>query len=1432
MSWLFSGKRRLGQQALELARLLEQDDVAAATALYEAELAAHAAELDRPLLAAYHARRWWSDRHDKDLQAVRQLADGEPENSPVRRTWQVLQQCHRAQALARALEQGDPDLFRSTVPGGIGGDAVPLERVGLAALEVCRLEASAGGADERPAAAQKVLWLLPTNHPAHQAAPAAAAHLVVWALGVLDRRDRLLGQEALIGALPAALRGTARLAAAFDRAHHALSREQPREAVQAVDSVARHVPAEAYRAAVLAVGLRTLSGKGPRAALAWFEHQRQHLAESAPEAWRQTLMLALVVANFKAGRYPQGRAVLGELNKQLTAGGSPAAGSAAEGLLGACYHLAVLSRLVGTREWAGPTEGGMDRDWAVKNRALWGPLRDQLVPLIDRLGRFSTDLAWRAPLLRGLLAYVEPGRPFDEEQVRQFAVAVERVELQGGETARTRLKQIEGSLAARAKATDEAVGLLRARDVARLRELKTAVLDPLGDALPPLVRAAVYVALWQDDSRYDPLPDLRRIVAQPPDDASVRRCIDLVQAAGDIHQICDECTARAPSNRSLPPLAPLATFGAPTARAAALAAALAHLRRGDLAAARAALPEPGEAASPAAVLAVRFRLAWGEADVETCRTLAAGPDRPLPAQHPSADAALLVRALLAALEEGRAGDAWSLLQQRAGDLESSRLPGVIVNLVVWLIERGKPQLAHALLQLLRGQGADPRAAKPGLKHLGWVCSGLAALVAARLGQYSACGEAVGQFLALSAPPRSVFGDADAARRLQGWLGLFKLLAELAQTARTADDLKARWPATRRALEFQTKGLRRQPMLAPYADLVAGLLAFLEADSPVDDTTLAQLGGARQRLTLGSGAAFVEQAIGRLQWRRRILGEFWQALRGGDLKQGRTIYQQELLPAFGARMPHAIGLGAILLDWDAGEPVEALLGRLDLLEQQAPELSRELIERVRRYVNDGEQIRRLIRLLREKHYDELMEAARRAKWADLPDGAMPVPVAITLMYACFKTRQVDEALHMGSAIGQQSNLAGWVRDCGSLLLGYVLFDQGKYPEAAEAFEKTSTSEVLGHDADRYWAAAQFSQGLQLLAVDQKEKAFDAFARSLGKRGAAATNVNLAPLFVHFGLQSIEARNGNRARHAFQLMGQGLQGASSPEAVFHLLLADLGQLLCQALMDEDVAEVGGDRFLALLPRLGGTGDAFPAETRRVMERSVRILAICQELRRERRLEPRRRKKHAQMHDFLRDQAARLRELHGEADPHDPVLLTLEGTADLLLRGRGKAESLGVLEQALRLGVQSQRLAALLDSHRKQIEAARKEKGTALDLFDTYLLAGAVPAGLRSQLVRGDDLGTLYRLNRTYAPDDVLADEAPSPTQTLIDRLKHLLKFVGSDGFRDDPALRALVREAEGLMPRMTELENNLLSVEQQILAVLARRLRAASLDQDHT
>ncbi|HYX40692.1 MAG TPA: hypothetical protein VE821_03285, partial [Pyrinomonadaceae bacterium] len=122
-----------------------------------------------------------------------------------------------------------------------------------------------------------------------------------------------------------------------------------------------------------------------------------------------------------------------------------------------------------------------------------------------------------------------------------------------------------------------------------------------------------------------------------------------------------------------------------------------------------------------------------------------------------------------------------------------------------------------------------------------------------------------------------------------------------------------------------------------------------------------------------------------------------------------------------------------------------------------------------------------------------------------------------------------------------------------------------------------------------------------------------------------------------------------------------------------------------------------------------------------------------------------------------------------------------------------------------------------------------GTAvLDLFDRYLANGAIPLDLRNNLVRRDNLAELYRLNRSYAPADVLTDEVQQGVKALRQRLEHLREFIGSEQFKDDDRLQQFNDDLQDVIAQLDEVEHQAQTCEREIMSLLAAKLRAQAVN----
>lgn len=1447
-------RRHLNRQGAAFWRLLKTGHAASALELYEAELAPHKELLSLALRAAFHLQRWLALRREEDAEALLLLATGAPPGSGVAAACQTLQRLRRQSDLARALATRGAEPLPPPVPADGDKTAAALEAVAAAAAEAVSLARAGGDGAARREVARRLLPLPPSGTlDGVAAAERARAHLTLWAASVLGSYEVAAGDPSLFEHFDPGERAGLREAVVYGRARELLRAGQAAEAARVFRACGPLTSAEKERELMLVVGLDALRADAAGAAADWFARLLA-LQPDAPRPWRERATLALGLALLADGKYSAAREALAGLDAQPPGDRSD---DSRDDVRAQADLLSALSLLVAARHWEtpraadDPEAGEHDREVRVQNAAIWRVLRAQLDPIVERLARGAPEAARPGHLLRGLVAYVDRNDTLVPQQLAQFAAAVEAA---GGDAARMHLNNIEGALAARAQATEEAVRLVRRKDYRRLRELKETVLESLGDAIPSPVRAAVYLTLGQDGTGYDPLPDLQRL-PRGGDDALIGRAIAQAQVARTLDQLGEECR-RLDSSRALPPLAPLSEFDDGVARRAALAAVAVQLRRGNVAGARENMPAESHEQDRESHLYARLYLAWLEGDVATCRELHddGGASHPLVSRHPNFAAVLAAWSVIHALEANRANEAWRQLAELGGDATTPRTATLLTSLVVWLVERRRPEPARALLQCIRLElFPDPANAPKELEHLQWVSLALSAAVAAQAGQYSACAETVQQLLTLRVPRRTVFGPEGATRRVLDWLRLFQLEAELGLTAATEADLDARWRSAQRALAAQLQAAERDSAARPYLFLIGGLVAHLSPDAVADEETIDRLRQAQQALDLGARAGFIEAVIGQLSWRKRVLEEFWQSLRAGDFKRARAIYLEELLPAFSERVPHDLQLGMLMATWGAGDASPAdLLHRLGVLEQEAPELSRELFADLRGHIRDGERVLRLVEHLRHQQLDEATALIEQTQWFDYQPGMMPVPVAVTLLYSYYKTKRGEDAALMGYQISRASNLAPWVQDYGSLILGYVLFDSERFARveagpgeppaagedlyAAEVFAQATHAVILGHDLERYEAAAHFNKGLQLLKAEQREKAFNEFALAL-ERHDGGRGADLAPLFIHFALQSLENRDGSRARASFRLLSQSLEeSAGNPQAALYKLLADMGAALCNALMTGGGEEVaGGEGFLRLLEPLADLSRPPAAGERqalrlRVLELNLHLMAICQELRKESARGRASERQRAALYKFLGKEIESVERLRGEDTPHHPALLAVKGARELLRKGGGNAplpkEAVEWLEGATRLGASAPKLVKLLDEQQRLLKDSRKATTAALDLFDVYLANGSIPHEVRNGLARRDDLAELYRLNRSYTPRDIIADDTLSGVHALKQRVEHLLKYVEGQG-GDDLQMKGFRKEIEGLAQSVADAERQVLSVEQKVMAYVADKLRAQSL-----
>jgi hypothetical protein len=298
-----------------------------------------------------------------------------------------------------------------------------------------------------------------------------------------------------------------------------------------------------------------------------------------------------------------------------------------------------------------------------------------------------------------------------------------------------------------------------------------------------------------------------------------------------------------------------------------------------------------------------------------------------------------------------------------------------------------------------------------------------------------------------------------------------------------------------------------------------------------------------------------------------------------------------------------------------------------------------------------------------------------------------------------------------------------------------------------------------------------------------------------------------------------------------MGESLKDVpDTHDSLLYKLLADMGRLICEVLKGERM-EMNGDGFLDLLGRIEGVDD-LPFTTARdevinirpFIERDLRLLAICQELRRAAAEARGGRRQLTQLHKFLSEQIEKLEELLGEGAQRDPTLLVLKGVSALRLQAKPDVKNaLDLVDQALRLGVESQGLVALREKQQNSLKEAKAAGTAALDLFDIYLADGSIPQEVRANFIRGDNLAELYRLNRNYAPADIMTDEVKLGVKALRQRLEHLGKYIASEQFNGDSRLGELKVELQDVISKLDGIEKDAQSCELEVMSLLADKLR---------
>jgi len=1419
-------KLRLNMGIKKFCLFVDENQDELAFQIYDSKLLPLDAFLPNSIKALYYLTKWKSTGENRYINNIKAL----PHDSNIRKILESIQAENDQLCLVKAVKKGEP-LQDQMMLNRLEAQDAPLIRLGLAMLStICTDHPDSDTPLDQQM--KNLLTILPTHHQLPEITRKVRNRLwayVAWNLGkyenVLDNEHALEDQgfshPEQFKKVLSHLQGV-----------EAIKKGDIKTAIQKFDALWGEFDEKQNIEMSIVWGFMFFETDDPEKSVAWlsFILNRNQPAQSA--RGNNTLELALAIAMMRCSKTHQALLRLENLSKALSEETTQEAPlyldpSNSVSLLSQICYLRAIAGFKNTLDWPVPNfdDAQENQKIILQNKALWKDARALIFDSISFFQKNKADDSWKGFLLEGFLAFVERGTVMNIEQVRAFSSAVEYIQSRKG---RQRLKTIEGALITRANAVEEAQDLLVDKNYKGLERFYSKILEPLGEAIPARIRAAVCLSLWEQDPSRNILGELKQIGTDQDSKTILNKCIEQVQSIHLIKQLTAACRKVEKTDQILPSIEPLA--GNPRAHnLCRIAVALTHLYNGKWQQADTCIKsvsDPVPEYQEHTLANISFYIAWKTNDLFTCQSLTSEKIKHLKLNGISnVSSALTARLLLVAIENRKENETIKIISQLCPDFNTQPVFNLIFSLIKFLVASGKISDAGYLTEMVDTFLSTQIKNEPEPDQRGFLMFA-GSLVHILSGRYNAAIEILETLLSDKCQEREDIDSLLENTLFSDQCLLLKIQCELAIVCAGAEDMDLQWPALRRSLEKQSKILQGKPSLADYGHLLMGMVTFLSADILVDEATIENLAQAQLRLNLMTKNTFIEKIIGSLNWRQRVLNDFWVSLSHGNFEQSRAIYQKELEPAFGKRMPDSIKLGMVIADWDLGEATTSeLLKTLSVLEHDAPELNKDMIAKVKNYILDGDKIKNLTQLLKEKDFDLAIEFIQATKWAGFEKGAMPVAVAVVLLFSYFKLRKTDHAINLGTNIGKSEGLSDWVKDYSNLLYGYVLYENAKFKESAEVFGKITRSAILEHNLDKYWAASHLSNGLQLLDVDKKEDAFEAFTQSLSVRGDA-DSIDLAPLFIHFGLKNIDMRQGSKALQAFELLSVSLKKGDSkdPLRFYYQLLSDLGKILVKSLLEDDDTQeiVDENDCLRLIQQLESKSNLIDDAQSKTMERALRIMAICQLFRSQRRVISNQRKGFNQLAKFTKNQISHLESEETKPEAMDPVLLALKGIIEI--KSGPTADMTDAIEWitvAVRLGVRSPRLMRFLEQHRELQEKLAESRQGMLDFIDLYLSDSGIPIEMKSDFIRSDELEEVYRVTRKYMPEDIVPPSVSTGSKIMIERLTNLVEQVKGSGLKNKE-LKGLCQKILRKTKEIKTIEEELLTAENKILYHIAESM----------
>ena len=1383
--------RRIRANIVKFYALIQQEDIFSALEFYRTEIMQHTDELSKCVRVTFHFYQWMLSKDEKDFKTIEQLGSSEPSDSQVMRAFNIVKQLKRVHDINKSLNTPDPGMIPSF---SAQKNLLPLEQLALVTI-VIQLKSKA---EDRNNFDDPFLFQFLDRFDIHS---------------ILKEQNTGLDNE-ISSRLQEVL--------ALEKAKAALDEADLNKAQKVVHELESHPNQTFFHALIDWIGSEALQQKKWEFASGWFTYFLQSGQYFSDNLFFKTGKL---VALLGANKFRLARDENDELMSRLKELPESDKSQSLNKIKGFLSYLQALSFFAETKDWETVQEGekgdsSYEKEIRQQNRTMWKEQKTKLYQHLSKIIEAEDERKWNGYLLNGMAFYVERSAVISKMDLDQYTAAIDQVK---NEAVRKRLNYIRGVLLTRINATDEAVMLVENGAYDELKQFNIQILKPLGDGIPALVRAAVYLSIWKGDNAYDPLPELKKIIPDPSEDALINDVIRQVELNNIVRLLISECKKNVPVSEPLPSLS-LLSFDQKTEALGKMAATLINLKKEqyqDAFATVSSIHSALETPLRESLDYLKFYAAWKTIQVPVCLEISEKGNHYI-SQHneylkPSLEILLIVFHLSQSKEnKGLLSSVHLKLKDGSKEEQAKRT----ISLLVWMIRQNFEKEALRLITfLLQSEDHTLKVVKeitePELKFL-------LAFLNAKTGNYTTAINFFEVFIAEQLSGNSALADASFRKYLRGWAVFFKMQAEIILICRGKEaDAKLRWPTLQRSLIEQVDRLNENAELSAYRHLFKGMITAISTDQPANKTIIDELDTASRALLRNSaGKAFTENLLAKLRWKLRVMEEFWTAFQQLRFKESWIIYESQIQPSFGQRIPDPLQFAIIVVQLNLNIiSLDEAISRMALLEKESVIIDKSIFDKFWKSVDEVHVIQQLRNLLVEQKYDEYIELTEHTRWEGMKPGTMPVVVAIGLLLALIKTKDIPKALEYGKIFRNTKEFLEWIGNYGRLLYGYALLDDKNYEDGAAVFEEITLSELNGHNTDRYWAVAHFSRGIQLLEVEKQEEAFSSFAKSVTERGRHQNNAKLAPLFLHLGVKYIvETRSGSKATKAFEMLQETVRNdKTEPEnAEIFNLLAELGIHLCRALIPNPDRKPSPEHLLGMIAKLPKEKTPFLTE----MERAFRILAICLKLR-----EPEPNTSLKAITKFLEKELDILEGIAELLKKNDPLVYVLKALVQLELNKVSDwSKPIEVIRMAKRLGASSEKLDKLLVRYEKLIEQMANSSEAVIDLLDLYLVSHTVDHQIKRSLTYDGHVRAYYQLNRNYTPMEIVqSDGMMDEVQVLQIRLENLHKRLSDKPLSDLASLKPQREELKSLLQKITDFKKEVDTTETKILKFLGERIK---------